>query len=77
MIWFSFIWFFLGIVVSFFENSPKIFREYNLPLNFEGGYSVPNWRMKQVMEQYAHNEVLVKKLKRNLWISRISSFGSL
>jgi hypothetical protein len=74
MIIFIFIWFFLAVLIGFGDNSYKLFKKNNIPLNFKGGFSVPNWRIKQVIDECSENELLVKKLKIALLCSRISSF---
>lgn len=71
---FIFIWFFIAIIILKFNNSVRLLENRNIPLKFQGGYTVPVWRIKEVIEEYSDDLVLVRRLQRALWCMRIGSF---
>ena len=72
--WLMFYWWLTGIIIVKCNNSLSILQRNNIPLNFKGGYTVPVWRIKEVIEEYSDNKKLVNKLYRALWCMRIGSF---
>ena len=70
MVEFIIFWLITAVLLSI-DNSISLFSKYDIPLNFMGGFSVPSWRIKEVIKSSEDKE-LVNKFKKILIKRKVS-----
>lgn len=66
------IWWFAIIITAFQNNSVRILERRNIPYKAKG-YTVSIKSVKAIIEEYSEDEEFVKKLKRALFFTRLST----